>query len=125
MVAGAAAASLSAVWLSLLWSVLINYGAAQVTVALARALPAATSAMSVMAVPLVGTLSAPLIVGEWPGWHDLAAMVCVVVWHGVAAAQPIATKSKLIEYPAGLTPCFTKIQRAPGTGAPALQAASL
>ena len=32
-----------------------------------------------MAVPLIGTLSAPLIVGEWPQWHDLAAMVCVLV----------------------------------------------
>ena len=83
-------ASLSAaVWLSLLWSVLINYGAAQVIwFALARALPAATSAMSVMAVPLVGTLSAPLIVGEWPGWHDLAAMVCVVVAIGTVLLRP-------------------------------------
>ena len=47
--------------------------------ALTMALPASTSAMSVMAVPLIGTLSAPLIVGEWPQWHDLAAMVCVLV----------------------------------------------
>jgi len=69
-----------AVWASLVWSVLINYGAAQVIwFALARALPASTSAMSVMAVPLIGTLSAPLIVGEWPHWQDMAAMVCVVV----------------------------------------------
>ena len=52
----------TAVWVSLVWSVLINYGAAQVIwFALARELPAATSAMSVMAVPLIGTLSAPLI----------------------------------------------------------------
>jgi drug/metabolite transporter (DMT)-like permease len=70
----------TAVWVSLVWSVLINYGAAQVIwFALARELPAATSAMSVMAVPLIGTLSAPLIVGEWPHWQDMAAMVCVVV----------------------------------------------
>lgn len=68
------------VWASLAWSVLINYGAAQVIwFALARQLPPSTSAMSVMAVPLVGTLSAPLIVGEWPRWPDLAALVCVVV----------------------------------------------
>ena len=68
------------VWVSLVWAVLINYGAAQVIwFGLARALPPATSAMSVMAVPLIGTLSAPLIVGEWPRWQDLAAMVCVVV----------------------------------------------
>lgn len=68
------------VWLSLVWSVLINYGAAQaIWFALARALPASTSAMGVMAVPIVGTLSAPLVVGEWPNWRDLAAMACVVV----------------------------------------------
>ncbi len=68
------------VWASLVWSVLINYGAAQVIwFALARQLPASTSAMSVMAVPLVGVLSAPLIVGEWPSWQDLAAMLSVVV----------------------------------------------
>jgi drug/metabolite transporter (DMT)-like permease len=68
------------VWVSLVWSVLINYGVAQVIwFALARQLPASTSAMSVMAVPLVGVLSAPLIVGEWPNWHDLAARVSGVV----------------------------------------------
>ncbi len=70
----------AAVWVSLVWSVVINYGAAQVIwFALVRVLPPSTSAMSVMAVPLIGTLSAPLIVGEWPHWQDLAAMVCVVV----------------------------------------------
>ena len=67
------------VWISLAWAVLINYGAAQVIwFSLARALPPATSAMSVMAVPLIGTLSAPLIVGEWPRWQDGVAMVCVM-----------------------------------------------
>lgn len=68
------------VWASLTWAVLINYGAAQaIWFALARALPPATSAMSLMAVPMVGVLSAPLIVGEWPSWQDLAAMVSVAV----------------------------------------------
>lgn len=68
------------VWASVAWSVLVNYGAAQaIWFALARALPPSTSAMSVMAVPIVGVLSSPLIVGEWPGWQDLAAMACVVV----------------------------------------------
>lgn len=69
----------AAMWAALVWSVLINYGAAQVIwFDMARALPAPISAMSIMAVPLIGTLSAPLIVGEWPGWHDLVAMVCVL-----------------------------------------------
>ena len=69
-----------AVWASLTWGILINYGAAQVIwFRLARALPPATSAMSLMAVPMIGILSAPLIVGEWPRWQDLVAMVCVVI----------------------------------------------
>ena len=68
------------VWASLVWAVLINYGAAQIIwFALARQLPSSTSAMSVMAVPVIGTLSAPLIVGEWPRWQDGAAMGCVLV----------------------------------------------
>lgn len=87
----------AAVWVSLVWSVLINYGAAQVIwFALARELPSATSTMSVMAVPLIGTLSAPLIVGEWPHWQDLAAMACVVVAIGAALlrrAEPAASTS--------------------------------
>ena len=67
-------------WASLVWGVLINFGAAQVIwFRLARALPPATSAMSLMAIPMIGILSAPLIVGEWPRWQDLAAMACVVV----------------------------------------------
>jgi drug/metabolite transporter (DMT)-like permease len=68
------------VWGTLVWAVLINYGASQVIwFDMARALPPSTSAMSVMAVPMIGILSAPLIVGEWPSWQDLAAMLCVVV----------------------------------------------
>ncbi|MBH1962971.1 MAG: DMT family transporter [Comamonadaceae bacterium] len=67
-------------WISLVWAIAINYGASQVVwFRLARALPPSTSAMSIVATPLIGILSAPLIVGEWPRWQDLAAMVCVVV----------------------------------------------
>ena len=85
----------TAVWVSLVWSVLINYGAAQVIwFALARELPPATSAMSIMAVPLIGTLSAPLIVGEWPHWQDMAAMVCVVVAIGAVLLRRGATATK-------------------------------
>ncbi|MNL83176.1 hypothetical protein D3C87_2107500 [compost metagenome] len=51
--------------------------------------------MSVMAIPLVGTLSATVIVGEVPHWQDWLAMVFVmlaiasVLWPArkVAAAQ--------------------------------------
>jgi drug/metabolite transporter (DMT)-like permease len=66
-------------WLSLTYGVVINYGFAQIIwFGLARDLPPATSAMSVMAVPLIGTVAAPLIVGEWPGWHDFVAIVFVM-----------------------------------------------
>ncbi len=62
-------------WLSLAYGVLINYGFAQIIwFGLARDLPPATSAMSIMAVPLIGTLSATFIVGEWPYWQDFAAI---------------------------------------------------
>jgi len=66
-------------WLSLAYGVLINYGFAQIIwFGLARDLPPATSAMSIMAVPLIGTLGATLIVGEWPNWHDYLAIVFVM-----------------------------------------------
>ena len=69
----------STMWGVLLWSTLLNYGAAQVIwFAMARALPASTSAMSVTAVPIVGILSS-ILIGEWPSWQDGVATVCVVV----------------------------------------------
>ncbi|GAB4209065.1 MAG: EamA family transporter [Tibeticola sp.] len=66
-------------WASLAYGVLINYGFAQIIwFGLARHLPPATSAMSIMAVPLIGTASATLIVGEWPSWQDGAALIAVM-----------------------------------------------
>lgn len=67
-------------WLCLAFSVLLNYGLSQIVwFDLAQRLPPATSAMSVMAVPVVGTLSAALLVGEQPGWFDLLALAFVMV----------------------------------------------
>jgi len=66
-------------WGSLAYGMLVNYGFAQtIWSSLARHLPPATSAMSIMAVPLVGTLAATVIVGERPTWQDFAAMLCVM-----------------------------------------------
>lgn len=66
-------------WISLVYGAFINYGFAQTLwTTLARHLPASTSAMSVMAIPLVGTLSATFIVGEWPHWQDYLAIVFVM-----------------------------------------------
>lgn len=65
-------------WLALTYSVLINYGVAQsIWATLARHLPPATSAMSIMAVPLVGTAGAMVMLGEWPHWQDYVAALFV------------------------------------------------
>lgn len=58
----------------------LDYGFAQIIwFGMARNLPPAASAFSIMAVPLIGTGSATLIVGEVPQWQDLAAAVLIVV----------------------------------------------
>jgi drug/metabolite transporter (DMT)-like permease len=68
-----------ALWGSLAYGVVINYGFAQIIwFGLAKALPPATSAMSVMAIPLIGTLSATVIVGETPHWQDGVAVLLVM-----------------------------------------------
>jgi len=67
-------------WALLAYGVVLNYGFAQIIwFSLARGLPPATSAMSVMMVPLIGTASATVIAGEWPRWQDGVAVVCVMV----------------------------------------------
>ena len=78
-----------ALWIGLAYGVLVNYGVAQVIwFGMARNLPPSTSAMSVMAVPVIGTLSATLIVGEWPHWQDFAAIVFVVGAIGAVLLPP-------------------------------------
>jgi drug/metabolite transporter (DMT)-like permease len=72
-------------WAALLWGAAINYGVAQVMwFDLARTLPPTASAFSIMAVPLVGTISAISIVGEVPRWQDWAAALFVIL--AIAAA---------------------------------------
>lgn len=72
-------------WASLAYGVFLNYGYAQVVwFSMARNMPPTASAFSVMAVPLVGTLSATLIVGEVPRALDFAAAGCIVVAIGSA-----------------------------------------
>lgn len=67
-------------WGSLVYGVFINYGFAQlIWFGMARDLPASTSAMSIMAIPLVGILSATVITKEMPHWQDWLAMVFVMV----------------------------------------------
>ena len=67
-------------WISLAYGVFINYGVSQlIWFGLARDLPPATSSISVMAIPLVGTLSATFIVGEVPHWQDWVAIAFVMM----------------------------------------------
>ena len=76
-------------WGSLVYGAFINYGFAQTLWAgLARNLPPATSAMSLMAIPLIGIMSATFIVGEWPHWEDFCAMVFVVTAIGAVLLPP-------------------------------------
>lgn len=80
-------------WFSLGYGVVFNYGFAQIIWAgLARNLPPSTSAMSIMAVPMVGTLAATLIIGERPLWQDYVAMLFVMA--AIAAVlTPTRTQS--------------------------------
>ena len=87
-------------WISLVYGVVINYGFAQlIWFGMARTLPPATSAMSIMAIPLVGTLSATLIVGEVPHWRDWLAMgfvmmaIASVLWPSRRIQPPTTAQS--------------------------------
>jgi drug/metabolite transporter (DMT)-like permease len=77
-------------WAALVWGFAVNYGIAQIIwFGLARELPATASAFSIMAVPLVGILSAGFIVGEVPHWQDWIAVVFVI---GAIATTLLAAK---------------------------------
>jgi drug/metabolite transporter (DMT)-like permease len=82
-------------WGSVLWGIFMNYGISQIIwFGMAKNLPPATSAMSVMAVPMIGTLSATVIVGEVPHWQDWVAVVCVITAIATVLLQkPIANAS--------------------------------
>jgi drug/metabolite transporter (DMT)-like permease len=81
-------------WWSLVYGVVLNYGYAQVIwFGMAKRLPPSASAFSIMAVPVVGTLTATVIVGEVPRASDWAAAACVVV--AIAAAlMPMRAQSR-------------------------------
>jgi drug/metabolite transporter (DMT)-like permease len=81
-------------WWSLVYGVVLNYGYAQVIwFGMAKHLPPSASAFSIMAVPVVGTLTATVIVGEVPRATDWAAAACVLV--AIAAALlPVRAQSR-------------------------------
>lgn len=79
-------------WGSLAYGVLLNYGYAQVIwFGMARRLPPAASAFSVMAVPLVGTLSAAALIGEVPRALDWLAAACIMLAIASALLPPRKT----------------------------------
>jgi drug/metabolite transporter (DMT)-like permease len=83
-------------WGLLAYGVFMNYGFAQIIwFSLARHLPPATSAMSVMMVPLIGTASATVIAGEWPRWTDGVAVVCVMTAIAAVLVPPAAWRGLL------------------------------
>jgi len=83
-------------WGLLAYGVFFNYGFAQIIwFSLARHLPPATSAMSVMLVPLIGTASATVIAGEWPRWTDGVAVVCVMAAIATVLVPPATWRSGL------------------------------
>lgn len=83
-------------WALLAYGVFLNYGFAQIIwFSLARHLPPATSAMSVMMVPLIGTASATVIAGEWPRWTDGVAVVCVMTAIATVLVPPAAWRGLL------------------------------
>ncbi len=83
------AAFSTALWLSLAYGVFLNYGYAQVIwFDMARRLPPTASAFSIMAVPVMGTASAMLIVGEIPRLADWVAAACIAIAIASALLPP-------------------------------------
>ncbi len=69
-----------AMWAALAYGMFLNYGYAQVLwFGMARRLPPSASAFSIMAVPLVGTLSAAALIGETPRLADWFAAIAITV----------------------------------------------
>ncbi|TSE19236.1 EamA-like transporter family protein [Tepidimonas alkaliphilus] len=78
-------------WGLLAYGVFMNDGFAQIIwFSLARHLPPATRAMSMMMVPLIGTARATVIAGEWPRWTGGVAVVCVMAAIAAVLAPPAA-----------------------------------
>ncbi len=82
-------------WWALLWGAAINYGVAQIIwFGMARSLPPQASSFALMAVPLLGTLSAGWIVDEWPRPTDLvaAAFIMIAIISALWPTSPSAVK---------------------------------
>lgn len=66
-------------WGAILYNIVLAYGVAQLLwFRLASGLPPVVSALSVMMIPVVGVVAGGLMLGERPGWTDLAALVSIL-----------------------------------------------
>ena len=74
-------------WAAMVWGIVVNFGISQaIWFGLARALTPQASTFSLMAVPLVGVVSAAFVVGEVPRGTDwlaalfIAAAIAAATW---------------------------------------------
>jgi drug/metabolite transporter (DMT)-like permease len=76
-------------WASIAFNIVLAFGVAQLLwFRLASTLPPLVSALSVMMIPVVGVLSGLLMLGERPGWTDLAALAAILVAIGATLIPP-------------------------------------
>jgi drug/metabolite transporter (DMT)-like permease len=79
----------AAEWGAIMFNIVLAYGIAQLLwFRLASSLPPVVSALSVMMIPVVGVVSGLLMLGERPGWTDLAALVAILVAIGATLIPP-------------------------------------
>ena len=84
----------AAEWGAIAFNVVLSYGVAQLLwFRLASSLPPVVSALSVMMIPVVGVLSGLLMLGERPGWTDLAALAAILFAIGATLLPPRAKAS--------------------------------
>lgn len=102
----------AAMWGSLLWGVLLNYGYAQVLwFNLARSLPPSASAFSIMAVPLVGIATATAIVGEVPTLTDALAAACIMTAIASALIRRAPAAAATVPAPTSATSSIAQERR--------------
>lgn len=92
---GAWVAPSRAVWFAVIYNAVLIFGLAQpLWLVLARGLPPVASTLSVMFIPVLGTLSGAWLLNEQLHWQDAAAIVLMMVaiasvlWPGRTIAQP-------------------------------------
>jgi drug/metabolite transporter (DMT)-like permease len=60
---------------------------------LVNMLPAAVTGISSLSVPVFGVLTSMLVLGEWPGWREWLALLCIVAALGMVLLIPALAHS--------------------------------